>query len=74
MLSGLVTLGAIQAVSFFLSEAAIERIYLRVVRQLRKEGVPPEEILKTIDSYRVSRGLKERLREEIVVRTYLLPN
>ncbi len=71
MVGGLVTLAAIQAATFLLSEAAIEGIYLRVVRELCQEGIPFEDVLGTIDSYPVSRGLKDRLREEAALRVQL---
>lgn len=64
MIGGLVTLAAIQAVTFLLSEATIGGIYLSVVRELCREGMSFEDILGTIDGYPVSRGLKDRLREE----------
>lgn len=67
MIGGMVSLLAVQAISFFVTEAAIERIYIRVVRQLCKEGYPLEDIMKTINEYPVSGSLKERLKREVAV-------
>ena len=67
MIGGMVSLLAVQAVSFVLSEVAIERIYIRVVRQLCKEGYPIVDIMKTINEYPVSGQLKERLKREVAI-------
>lgn len=67
MIGGMVSLLAIQAVTFVLTEAVIERIYIRVVRQLCKEGYPSEDIMRTINAYPISGSLKERLKREVTV-------
>lgn len=65
MIGGLVTLLLIQAVSAFLTEAAIDRIYARVVKQLIHDGYSAREILETIDGYPVSAYLKARLKRQV---------
>lgn len=73
MLGGMISLAVIQAISFLLSETAIERIYICVIRELYKEGISQEEILDTIDGYHISRGLKERLKEEVMFHVQVKP-
>ena len=68
MIGGLVTLLIIQAASAFLTEAAIDRIYARVVKQLIRDGYSAQEILETIDGYPVSGFLKSRLKQQVTDR------
>ena len=68
MVGGLITLALIQASSMFLSAAMIDGIYIAVVRELCREGNSLETVFEVIEGYPVSRGLKDRLREEAKLR------
>ena len=65
MIGGLISLGVIQIASFLTTKGTTDAIYLSVVRQLSKDGLPAETILEHIDSYPVSPGLKQRLRNKV---------
>ena len=66
MLGGLVSLGAIQLASYCMTKDVIERLFLRAVRQMYEDGIPHEEVMNTIDSYKISAELRERLKSEAV--------
>ena len=66
MIGGLVTLGVIQAATYCLTKEAIERIYMNAIRQLYEDGISHEEIMSTIDEYRISPELRDRLKSEAV--------
>lgn len=65
MIGGLITLGVAQAASFFITEKLIEKIFLCVIHQMMKDGTTPDEIVAAINTYKISDGLKERLRKEV---------
>lgn len=64
MIGGLITLGLIQIFSFISTDKLIEIIFKCGIRQMIKDGASQEEINETINSYKISAGLKERLRKK----------
>ena len=60
---GLATLAVIQALSFVLSEEVIKYLYLCVIQQLYKEGMQLKEISNIIDSYPISKEMKDSLKK-----------
>lgn len=66
MIGGLVTLCVLQATAYCLTKEAIERIYMNAIRQMYEDGISHEEIISTIDEYRISPELRDRLKSEAV--------
>lgn len=66
MIGGLLSLGVIQATAYCLTKEAIERIYMNAIRQMYEDGISHEEIMSTIDEYRISPELRDRLKSEAV--------
>lgn len=64
MIGGLITLGVVQAASFVITEEVIERIYICAIHQMLKEGASQDEVISNINSYKISSGLRDRLRRE----------
>ena len=64
MIGGLITLGVIQAASFLITEETIEWVYTCAIHQMLKDGVSQDEVISRINSYKISSGLSERLRNE----------
>jgi len=64
MIGGLITLGVIQAGSFLITEETIEWVYTCAIHQMLKDGVSQEDVISRINSYKISSGLRERLRNE----------
>ena len=69
MIGGLITLGAIQAASFVITEEMIEWVYTCAVHQMLKDGISKDEVISRINSYKISSGLRERLRNKAMTYT-----
>src|SRR5437588_10369307 len=63
MLGGIALLGVLLVISKALTEYGLEVILRRLLAGLKQKGHSKADILKTIDSYPISRGLKAKLRE-----------
>ena len=63
MWGGIALLGLLVLISQALSQYGIDVIFQRVLRGLKAKGMTKEDILKKIDSYPISMGLKLKLRE-----------
>lgn len=65
MIGGIVTLGVIGLISEGVAEFGFDAISDAVVKELYKRGETKKSILKKIDKYPVSKGLKRKLRESL---------
>ena len=65
MIGGIVTLGLIGLISQAISEYGFEKIFVQVVKELVKKGETKESILTKINSYKISKSLKLKLKEEL---------
>jgi hypothetical protein rflaF_02228 len=65
MIGGIVTLGLIGLISQAISEYGFEKIFVQVVKELVKKGETKESILTKINSYKISKYLKLKLKEEL---------
>ena len=65
MTGGIVTLGVIGLISEGVAEFGFDAIFDAVVKELYKRGETKKSILKKIDKYPVSKGLKMKLRESL---------
>ena len=65
MIGGIVTLGIIGLISEGTAEFGFDAIFNAVVKELYKRGETKESILKKIEKYPVSKGLKRKLRESL---------
>ena len=65
MLLGIATLGVAGLIAQGISKYSFEAIFKGVVKGLYKNGETKESILQKIDSYKLSKGLKLKLKEEI---------
>jgi hypothetical protein len=64
MIGGIATLGLIGLISQAISEYGFEKIFVQVVKELVKKGETKESILTKINSYKISKSLKLKLKEE----------
>lgn len=65
MIGGIATLGLIGPISQAISEYGFEKIFVQVVKELVKKGETKESILTKINSYKISKYLKLKLKEEL---------
>ena len=65
MWGGIALLGLLVLISQALAEYGFERLFVAVLKGLRQNGHTKEQILKAIDSYPISIGLKLKLRAYI---------
>ena len=65
MIGGIVTLGVIALLSEGLTEYGFDAIFTGVVKELYKRGENKASILRKIEKYPVSKGLKRKLKEEL---------
>ena len=65
MIGGIATLGLIGLISQAISEYGFEKIFVQVVKELEKKGETKESILLKINSYKLSKSLKLKLKEEL---------
>ena len=65
MIGGIATLGLIGPISQAISEYGFEKIFVQVVKELVKKGETKEAILTKINSYKISKYLKLKLKEEL---------
>lgn len=63
MIVGIATLGLIGLISQAISEYGFEKIFVQVVKELVKKGETKESILLKINSYKISKSLKLKLKE-----------
>ena len=63
MIGGIATLGLIGLISQAISEYGFEKIFVQVVKELVKKGETKESILLKINSYKLSKSLKLKLKE-----------
>ena len=68
IIGGIVTLGLIGLIAEGLSEYGMDSIARGVVGGLLKGGYSPEEIMKTVNKYPISKAMKHSI--EAVVRKY----
>lgn len=66
MVGGLVTIAVVQAVSYLITDKAVELTLTDLVRQKVKNGMPVERIADSIDKYPVTSDLKEKLKRKAV--------
>lgn len=65
MIGGIITLGVIALLSEGLTEYGFDAIFTGVVKELYKRGENKASILRKIEKYPVSKGLKRKLKEEL---------
>lgn len=65
IIGGIATLGVIGLVSEAITEYGLDAIFNAVVKELYKRGEDQDSILKKIEKYPVSDGLKRKLRESL---------
>jgi hypothetical protein len=65
MLGGIVALGIITLFSKALAEYGFEAIFTEVIRRFEAQGKSKDEIINTINSYPISRELKEKIINKI---------
>lgn len=65
MLGGIALLGVLMMISKGLAEYGAEILLRRVLSGLKQKGHTKAEILKSVDSYPISHGLKAKLREYV---------
>ena len=65
MIGGIATLGLIGLISQAISEYGFEKIFVQVVKELVKKGETKESILLKINSYKISKSLKLKLKEKL---------
>lgn len=65
MIGGIATLGLIGLISQAISEYGFEKIFVQVVKELVKKGETKESILTKINSYKISKSLKLKLKEDL---------
>ncbi|MDU5273068.1 MAG: hypothetical protein E6162_07685 [Finegoldia magna] len=63
MIGGIATLGLIGLISQAISEYGFEKIFVQVVKELVKKGETKESIFLKINSYKISKSLKLKLKE-----------
>ena len=63
MIGGIATLGLIGLISQAISEYGFEKIFVQVVKELVKKGETKESILLKINSDKISKSLKLKLKE-----------
>ena len=63
MIGGIATLGLIGLLSQAISEYGFEKIFVQVVKELVKKGETKESILLKINSYKISKSLKLKLKD-----------
>lgn len=64
MLGGMITLLVIQAVSYKLTDIATEQVLVAIIRHRIRNGVPVENVVKSIDRWPVFFGLREKLKRK----------
>jgi hypothetical protein len=62
MWGGVAVLLLLVLISYALAEYGFEMLFVAVLKGLRQKGLTKQQILKTIDSYPISIGLKLKLR------------
>jgi hypothetical protein len=65
MLGGLALLGILVLISNAIATYGAEAIVKKVIAKLKKDGLSKEEILKKIDSYPISMGLRLKAKDYI---------
>lgn len=65
MLGGIALLGVLVLISKALAEYGFEALFRAVLRGLRDKGSTKEEILKKLNTYKISSELKAKLREYV---------
>ena len=61
MLGGIATLGILLLISKAITVYGIEKIVYGVVNRFEKKGISKAEIIKKVESYLISKSLKEKI-------------
>ncbi|MDO9547705.1 MAG: hypothetical protein Q7J65_01910 [Candidatus Marinimicrobia bacterium] len=61
MLGGIALLGLLVLISNGIAKYGFERIYRAVLGKLKEDGLTEEEIIKKINNYPISKGMKLKL-------------
>ena len=67
MLGGIAVLGILGLVTQSLAKFGMEAIAEQVVKGLVREGTPPDNIIREVQNYPITRGMKRRV-EELVAK------
>lgn len=65
MLGGVGLLVTAGLITKTIAEYGIEAIVVSLVKEYEKQGTPKEKILRTIDGYPITKGLKRAIREHV---------
>ncbi len=65
ILGGLGLLGVVTLISSAIGTFGVNAVFCRVVEELYEEGMTKRQIRKKIDSYPISRGLKQKLYDHL---------
>jgi hypothetical protein len=66
MLGGIAVLGILGLISWALAEFGFERIVLAVIAELKRRGRNREDVLKEIEHYPISRGMKLKILDSLI--------
>jgi hypothetical protein len=61
MLGGVALLGVLGLISYGISQYGFEKIVIAVIKQLRKQGRKKEDVIRQVQSYPMSRGMKLKI-------------
>lgn len=65
MVGGIALLGFVGVVSDAIAKYGFDAVFVAVIKELYKKGESKETILKKINSYKISKDLKRKLREKL---------
>ena len=66
MLGGIAVLGILALISWAIAEFGFEKIVLAVIKELKRKGRNREDILKEIERYPISRGMKLKILDSLI--------
>jgi hypothetical protein len=65
MLGGIALLGVLALISWAIAEYGFEKIAVAVIKELKRKGKKREGVLKEIESYPISRGMKLKILDAV---------
>jgi hypothetical protein len=65
MLGGIALLGVLALLSWAIAEYGFEKIAVAVIKELRRKGRKRADVLKEIESYPISRGMKLKILDAV---------
>jgi len=65
MLGGVALLGVLALLSWAIAEYGFEKIAVAVIKELRRKGRKRQDVLKEIESYPISRGMKLKILDAV---------